>query len=362
MENQTETIKNSALIAMSGGVDSSVAAMLMKREGFTCEGCTMRLYENDMIGEDIFGTCCSKKDTDDARAVCERIGIPYHILHYEQEFTEKVILPFCESYMHGRTPNPCVDCNRYMKFDTLYRKAESLGLHYIVTGHYARVKEENGHFYLMKGKDANKDQSYVLHDLMEAQLAHTRFPLGEYTKDEIRELAREHGFVTAEKKESQDICFVPDGDYAAMIRRFTNTEFPPGDIIDTAGKVIGRHNGIINYTIGQRRGLGVASEKRLYVSKIDVTHNVVVLADESEIFSREVFVEDFHWITGEAPTGEIRCKAKLRYRMKEQPCVLTRTEDDRARLFFDEPQRAATPGQSAVFYDGDYVLGGGIII
>ncbi len=353
--------KKTALIAMSGGVDSSVAAYLMVKAGYDCMGCTMRLYENDMIGEDLFSTCCSKKDTEDARAVADKLSMPYKVFHGEVEFTERIIKPFVECYMRGETPNPCVDCNRYMKFDTLYKYANELGYENIVTGHYARIHKEDGHYYLKKGVDANKDQSYVLHNMTEEQLAHTFFPLGEYTKDQIRELARENGFINSEKKESQDICFVPDGDYAGMICRFKNRTFPSGPIVDMQGNVLGQHNGIINYTVGQRRGLGVASDRRLYVASLDVENNTVVLADDAELYEKELTVRDFHWITGEVPRSEVRLKAKIRYRQKEQPAVLNVLSDGRAHLAFDEPQRAITPGQSAVFYDGDYVLGGGII-
>ena len=350
-----------ALIAMSGGVDSSVAALLTKEKGYDCMGCTMRLYENDIVGMDLLGTCCSIKDTGDARAVCDRIGIPYNIYHYEAEFREKVIEPFIESYEKGETPNPCIRCNRYLKFDSLYNKARELGYEYIVTGHYARIEERDGHFYLLKAKDLNKDQSYVLYDLTEEQLAHTLFPLGEFSKGEVRGIAEDHELATSHKSESQDICFVPDGDYAGMIKRYTGKDYPKGKIVDNDGNVLGEHDGLINYTIGQRRGLGVPADRRLYVSKIDVKNNRVVLSDNEDLFEKELYIRDFHWITGELPTSEVRCSAKIRYRHKEQPATLYPMEDGRARLVFDEPQRAITPGQSAVLYDGDIVLGGGII-
>ena len=380
--------EQSALIAMSGGVDSSVAAYLMVRQGFSCSGCTMRLYENDMIGEDILDTCCSLKDTEDARAVCDMLGIPYNIYHYETEFEKKVIEPFVRSYERGETPNPCILCNRYLKFDSLYRKAAQMGFHYIVTGHYARIEEKDGHFYLKKALDLSKDQSYVLYDLTEEQLSHTAFPLGTYTKGEVRVIAQENGFVNSKKKESQDICFVPDGDYASMIRRYTGREYPPGDIVDTKGNVLGRHEGIIGYTVGQRRGLGVPSDRRLYVKKIDVVNNTVVLSDDEELYTDRFYIRGFHWITGEVPAERpdrdtpaagpdvllqrgsgIRCSVKVRYRHKEQPATVYpqfdgpegSPEDGRALVIFDEPQRAVTAGQSAVMYDGDTVLGGGII-
>ena len=357
----TNETSKKALIAMSGGVDSSVAAYVMKSRGFDCMGCTMRLYENDIIGEDIFGTCCSKKDTDDARAVCERIGIDYRIFHYEIEFREKVIEPFVCSYERGETPNPCIRCNRYLKFDLLYRKAKELGYENIVTGHYARIEERDGLFYLRKAMDRNKDQSYVLYDMTQEQLAHTFFPLGDLTKAHARRIAEENGFVNSHKKDSQDICFVPDGDYAGMIRRYRGKDYPAGDFVDLDGNVLGRHTGIIGYTIGQRRGLGIPADRRLYVKRIDAENNRVILADDEDLYDREVMVRDFHWITGEVPTGEYRCSARIRYRHTEQPATLTVLSGGEARILFDEPVRAATPGQSAVLYDDDIVLGGGII-
>ena len=351
-----------ALIAMSGGVDSSVAAYLMQQKGYQITGCTMRLYENDMVGLDLLDTCCSKKDTEDARSVCEGLGVPYHIFHYEEKFREKVIEPFVEAYERCETPNPCIDCNRCMKFDALYEKARTFGCSKIVTGHYARIEEKDGRFYLKKAVDPAKDQSYVLYQLTEDQLRRTAFPLGKYTKEEVREIAEKQGFRNAEKKESQDICFVPDGDYAAMICRYRNRTYPEGDIVDRDGNVLGRHKGLIHYTIGQRRGLGVPADRRIYVTRLDPVKNQVILSDEADLFHKEVEVRDFHWITGEIPEGEIRCKARIRYRHKEQPATLIPgPEGGRARLIFDEPQRAATPGQSAVFYLEDVVLGGGII-
>ncbi len=356
-----ESTEKKALIAMSGGVDSSVAAFLMHERGFDCMGCTMRLYENDMIGEDIFGTCCSLNDTNDARAVCDRIGIPYNIYHYEAEFRDKVIEPFVCSYERGETPNPCIGCNRYLKFASLYEKALELGYDNIVTGHYARIVMENGHFYLKKALDLSKDQSYVLYNLTEEQLKHTYFPLGDLSKSEVRDIADKNGFVTSHKKESQDICFVPDGDYAGMIKRYRKKSYPKGNFVDLEGNVLGEHEGIIEYTIGQRRGLGIPMGRRLYVKMLDVEKNEVILADDKDLFTGDFDIRDFSWITGDAPTDEFRCLAKIRYRHKEQPATVRIMDNGLAKVIFDEPQRAITPGQSAVLYDGDTVLGGGII-
>ena len=353
--------EKTALIAMSGGVDSSVAAALLSRAGYDCAGCTMRLYENDLIGEDLLGTCCSLRDTEDARAVADQLGIPYHIFHHEAEFLERVIEPFVESYEQGRTPNPCIDCNRYLKFDSLYRRAEALGCRFLATGHYARIEMRDGQWYLLKGRDAAKDQSYVLFRLTEKQLAHTLFPLGDYTKPEIRQLAAECGFLNSRKKESQDICFVPDGDYAGMIERFRKRTFPPGEIVDTDGRVLGTHKGLIHYTVGQHKGLGLTDERRLYVKALDLARNTLVVSKNEGLYSRKLLLSDFHWITGAPPAGSFRCSAKIRYRHKEQRAEVEVLENARACVLFDEPQRAATPGQSAVLYDGEIVLGGGTI-
>jgi tRNA-specific 2-thiouridylase len=353
--------KNSALIAMSGGVDSSVAAYVMKGRGFECMGCTMRLYENDMIGEDLFGTCCSKKDTDDARAVCERIGIDYNIYHYEAEFQEKVIEPFVCSYERGETPNPCIRCNRYLKFDLLYNKAKELGYDNIVTGHYARIEEHDGEYFLKKALDETKDQSYVLYSLTQEQLKHTCFPLGGMRKEDVRREAEASGFVNADKPDSQDICFVPDGDYAKVIETYTGNVPEPGNFVDKAGNVIGPNKGIIHYTIGQRKGLGISAPEPLYVCEIRPETREVVLGSNDDLMSRELTVQDFNWISGEAPTEPFRCKAKIRYRQKEQWAVVTPIGQDRVQIAFDEPQRAITAGQAAVLYDGDIVLGGGTI-
>ena len=353
-----------ALIAMSGGVDSSVAALLMKEKGFDCTGCTMRLYENDMIGEDLLSTCCSLKDTGDARAVCERIGIPYHIFHYENEFRDLVIEPFVASYERGETPNPCIECNRRLKFSLLYDKAKELGCDTIVTGHYARIDRTDGRFLLKKALDTSKDQSYVLYNMGQEELSRTMFPLGELTKDEVRRIAGEHGFVNSGKKDSQDICFVPDGDYAGMIRRYREgKDYPSGDFIGTDGEVLGRHEGIINYTIGQRRGLRLPAGERIYVKDIDPDRNTVTLSDNNALFRKSFKVRSVNWISGTEPSGEVRALVKIRYRHREQPASI-KPCGDMAEITFDEAQRAITPGQAAVFYDidGETVLGGGVII
>ena len=260
---------NSALIAMSGGVDSAVAAYLMKQAGYRCVGATMRLYENEDMAVCSEKTCCSLEDVEDARAVAGRIGIPYYVFNFKQDFSRQVMDRFVSCYESGCTPNPCIDCNRFLKFDRMYRRARELGLHYVVTGHYARIVQgENGRWLLLKGPDPRKDQSYVLYAMTQEQLAHTRFPLGEMRKEEVRAIAERQGFVNAKKHDSQDICFVPQGDYAAFIRKRTGKTYPEGDFVDAQGHVLGRHRGIIHYTVGQRRGLGVSGGRPLYVQEI----------------------------------------------------------------------------------------------
>ncbi len=347
-----------ALIAMSGGVDSSVAALLMD----DCErvGCTMRLYDTDNVEDIGSNTCCSLEDVEDARSVCRRMGIPYHVFNFKDDFEEKIINKFIDSYRRGITPNPCIDCNRYMKFAKLFDRAMELGCDYIVTGHYARVEESGDKFLLKKAVDPSKDQSYVLYSLTQEQLKKVRFPLGGLTKDEVRRIAEENGFINAHKPDSQDICFVPDGDYAAFIERRSGA-IPEGDFVDLSGEVLGRHKGISHYTIGQRKHLGISVGEPIYVVRINADDNTVVLGDESALFGRTAIVDDFNWISGEAPSAPIVCKAKTRYRQTEQPAVAVAAPDGSVTVTFDEPVRAITPGQACVLYDGDIVLGGGVI-
>ena len=348
-----------ALIAMSGGVDSSVAAYLMKE--YDRIGCTMRLFDSDEDEAVSENTCCSIKDVDDARAVCARLGIPYYVFNFKDDFKEMIIDRFVESYRKGLTPNPCIDCNRYMKFDKLLSRARELECDLVVTGHYARVEEENGRFLLKKAVDEKKDQSYVLYSLTQDQLSHIRFPLGELKKDEVRAIAEENGFVNAKKKDSQDICFVPDGDYAAFIERYAG-EAEKGDFLLSSGEKVGERKGIVHYTLGQRKHLGIALGKPVFVTKIDAEHNTVTLGDEEELLKCEALVRDFNWIAGEAPDQPVRCTAKTRYRQREAKATAYPQEDGSVRIVFDTPVRAITPGQAAVIYDGDIVLGGGVIV
>ena len=350
-----------ALIAMSGGVDSSLAAKLMKDKGFDCIGCTMKLYHNEDAGIESSRTCCSLDDVEDARSVAYKLGMPFYVFNFTEAFRDTVIRKFIESYEKGITPNPCIACNRYMKFDKLFERAKILGCDYIVTGHYARIEEENGKFVLKKALDETKDQSYVLYSMTQDQLVHTMFPLGSMQKTEVRAIAEESGFVNADKPDSQDICFVPNGDYASVIELQTGKESAEGNFVDKQGNNLGRHKGVIHYTIGQRKGLGVSSTEPLYVCNICPKDGNVVLGSNDDLFSREADVSDFNWISGEVPGSEFRCKAKIRYRQPEQWVTVIPTGADTVHIVFDEPQRAITPGQAAVFYDGDTVLGGGTI-
>ena len=352
---------NKALIAMSGGVDSSLAAKLTLDMEFDCIGCTMKLYDNDDINAPHGKTCCSLDDVEDARAVANRLGIPFYVFNFKEEFKDKVINNFINSYEEGRTPNPCIECNKHLKFDKLFDRAHELGYDYVVTGHYARVESDGNRFYLKKAVDENKDQSYVLYSLTQEQLSHVMFPLGNFSKTTVREMASENNFVNAAKPDSQDICFIPDGDYAAFMERNTGKIYEPGNFIDVNGNVLGQHKGIIRYTVGQRKGLGIALGTPMYVKRVNIKDNTVTLASDAELFSKEVLVDNVNWTSGVCPTTEFNCKAKIRYRHKEQPCQVFPITSTSIKIVFDEPQRAPTPGQSAVLYDGDIVLGGGII-
>lgn len=352
-----------ALIAMSGGVDSSVAAKLMLDAGYDCMGATMKLFDSDdILMAQREKTCCSLSDVEDARSVARRLGMPYQVFNFKGDFKEKVIDKFIATYEAGGTPNPCIDCNKCLKFDTLCRRAITLGYDYVVTGHYARIDCVDGRYRLRKALDDKKDQSYVLYNLSQEQLAHTLFPLGELHKDQVRAIAEENGFINARKRESQDICFVPDGDYAAFIESYTGRHYPPGDFVDTQGNVLGRHKGIIRYTIGQRRGLGLALPAPLYVCKKDPESNTVTLCPNDQLNSTVVRVTEFNWLSIAAPAEPLHAAAKIRYNMHQEPCTVEVLPGGDVQLTFDTPQRAVTPGQAAVIYDGDTVLGGGRIV
>lgn len=357
-----EKMQHRALIAMSGGVDSSVAAYLMKQAGFACVGATMRLYENEDMSAPQAGTCCSLEDVEDARAVAAKLDMPYYVFNFKEDFGRQVMDRFVAAYETGCTPNPCIDCNRFLKFDRMYRRAQELGIGYVVTGHYARIQQsETGRWLLLKGPDPQKDQSYVLYAMTQEQLAHTQFPLGALRKEEVRAIAAAQGFINAKKHDSQDICFVPDGDYAAFIRRRTGRTYPEGDFVDTTGRILGRHRGIIHYTIGQRRGLGVSGGRPLYVKEIRPADNTVVLADEHQLYALTAIARDFNWIAWEAPAAPIRVQARARYHQPEQDATAFVLPDGRVQVTFDRPQRALTKGQAIVLYQADVVIGGGTI-
>ena len=349
------------LIAMRGGVDSSVAALLLSEAGCECVGATMRLFHNEDAGVSREKSCCSLEDVEDARSVAYQLGMPFYVFNFTDGFGEQVMDRFVDAYERGATPNPCIDCNRYMKFAKLVERAELLGCDAVATGHYARIEQENGRWLLKKAVDDSKDQSYVLYFLNQHQLAHLRFPLGMLHKTEAREIAEKHGLVNARKRDSQDICFVPDGDYAKFIEKYTGKKTPEGDFVDKEGNYIGRHKGIIHYTIGQRRGLGIPAASRLYVCEISPKTNTVVLGDNADLFSSELEADSVNLISVDSLAEPKRVTAKIRYRHKEQPATAWQTPDGILHVKFDEPQRAITKGQAVVMYDGDEVVGGGVI-
>ncbi len=352
-----------ALIAMSGGVDSSVAAFLIKQQGLDATGVTMKLYDNEDIGIARENTCCSDDDIADARAVCARLSIPYYVFNFRDDFNTEVIDRFIKAYENGSTPNPCIDCNRYIKFERLMRRMAELNMDYVVTGHYARIEydEERKRYLLKKALDDKKDQSYVLYSLTQEQLSHTLFPLGSLNKDEVRKIAEENGFVNAKKHDSQDICFVPDGKYTEFIEGYTGKKYECGDFVDRDGKRLGEHKGIIRYTIGQRKGLGLALPAPMYVLEKDLDNNKVVLGFNDDLFTKELYAEDINLISIKEVNEPIRVSAKVRYNQKEQPATVER-DGDRLHIVFDEPQRAICKGQAVVLYDGDIVVGGGKIM
>ena len=398
------------LIAMSGGVDSSVAAYLLRSQGHELIGAMMKLFDGDaeilhetcdisreskknshdskMVSCDASKNhlhdsqnisrdskknsrdshvntrgCCTLSDAEDARAVANAIGVPFFVFNYKEIFDEKVLTRFVECYSNGITPNPCIDCNRFVKFEKFLHRANELECDSMATGHYARIEKDPicGRFLLKTGVDFSKDQSYVLYAMTQNQLAKTIFPLGELKKEDVRKIAETNNFINAKKRDSQDICFAPKGDYAGFIAR-AGFSPPPGNFVDRDGKILGRHKGITNYTVGQRKGLGISASEPLFVTKINAAENIVVLGAKVELFSKKLFASEINFIPFEKLDEKIRVRAKIRYAHEPQNATLWQTSDDSVHVEFDAPQRAITPGQAVVFYDGDIVLGGGTIL
>jgi len=347
------------VVAMSGGVDSSAAAVILKKEGYEVIGVTMRLWtEKNGDSPAPHRRCCSLEEIEDARRVCQVLSIPFYVLNFEPQFQTYVVDYFCHEYLRGRTPNPCLACNKWIKFDFLLNRALTLGADYLATGHYARIEQRDRSYVLRRAIDSAKDQSYVLYNLGQRELEHLLFPLGEYTKGQARRVAQEMGLPVWDKAESQEICFVTNGDYHDFLieRRLTC----PGDIVDTEGKVLGRHSGIGFYTVGQRRGLGLVAHKPLYVLSIEPDSNRVVVGSNEQLLCNELVASDVSYVSGEAPQEPCNVTAKIRYKSPEAKAMLY-PQGEKARLVFEEPQRAITPGQAVVFYQEDVVLGGGII-
>lgn len=351
------------LVAMSGGVDSSVAAALLKQQGYQVVGVTMQIWPDVSEEEaDRHGGCCSLAAAEDARRVANLLGIPHYVLNLKKVFEEKVISYFCDEYVSGRTPNPCVLCNRDIKFGALLWKAKQIGAEYVATGHYARVVQDpSGRFLLLRGVDRTKDQSYALYMLRQYQLAAAIFPLGSLTKVQVRQIAAELGLPVAEKPESQEICFVTSGNYAEFVRKRKPEHFRPGPILDTSGRVIGTHRGLPYYTVGQRRGLGISAPEPLYVIRIDARRNAIVVGNKEETLAKSFLVSNPNFIPFDTLSEPLKVTCKIRYRSEEAPATVSPAGCAQVRVDFDVPQRAITPGQSAVFYDGEMVIGGGII-
>lgn len=351
------------LVGMSGGVDSSVAALLLQQQGYETDGATLRLFNNDDIGiNDRTRTCCSLDDVEDARTVCYKLGIKHYVFNFGDQFKENVINKFAKSYEMGETPNPCIDCNKYIKFSKMIERAKLLEYDYIATGHYVqREVDVNGRVLIKKAVDSTKDQTYVLYVLTQDMLKHTLFPLGGMTKEESRALAEKHNLINARKPDSQDICFIKDGDYAGFLENTMGIKSVPGDFMYKDGTVLGKHKGIIHYTIGQRKGLGISYSHPIFVLDKNPYSNIVTLGENEDLFTSRLTATSLNWIAVDKPTENMRVTAKTRYSQKESPAVIHIVDDDTVTVEFDEKQRAITKGQAVVFYDGEYVVGGGTI-
>lgn len=347
------------MVGMSGGVDSSVAAALLLEQGYEVIGVTMQIWQDGKKEES--GSCCSLSAVDDARRVADKLGIPYYVLDFKEIFDDKVIKYFTDEYLRGKTPNPCIACNRYIKFDELLKKALTMGIDYIATGHYANVVKEGDRYLLKRSVSLSKDQTYPLYNLTQDQLAHILFPLANYEKTEVRKIAAKLGLGVATKPDSQDICFVSNHDYAGFIEKETGIKMEPGNFIDKQGNILGQHKGLYHYTIGQRKGLGIATGKPVFVSHIDVKKNEITLGDEQDILSDSLTAGDLNFIAIEKLKEPMEVTAKIRYGTKEVAAEIFPDGKDKVKVIFKEPQRAVTAGQSVVFYQNDLILGGGII-
>jgi tRNA-specific 2-thiouridylase len=356
-------MKKKVAVGMSGGVDSSVAAYLLKEQGFDVIGVTMQIWQDEeplAMAEN--GGCCGLSAVDDARRVADRLDIPYYVLNFKREFKDKVIDYFIDEYIHARTPNPCIACNRYVKWEALLNRAVELGCDYIATGHYARVcRLDNGRYALQKSAAVRKDQTYALYNLTQEQLSRTLMPVGEYDKEQIRKMAEKIGLSVAGKPDSQEICFIPDNDYASYIEKEMGQTFLEGNFVDAGGKVLGKHKGIIHYTVGQRKGLGLSLGAPAFVTELRPETNEVVIGTNEDTFHDRLLADRVNWMSIPELQGERRVTAKIRYSHQGAPCIIRMTGEDEVECRFDEPVRAITPGQAVVFYDGDIVVGGGTI-